>query len=358
MNKWLNRAVGTVGVAGGMLLLGAGAAHADSVVPTTGTLDDVFRPAPADSLGLTVDTPGSQVSTGMVDEGPLSVQKNDGQTGAVVHTPGENGHSRDVFASGRLPDLLSALPSNDLMPGSALGVPQQPVSTGKHAAGAQHAATEARSDRSVRGAPALPVLGTLSSLPLPGNLPVLGNATKALPTQALPTQALGSQALPTQGMPTQAQGSQALPAQALPAQAAGSTGATEGLPGVGSLPLVGGNLPVLTRPGLLPVPSIPLRGNVKPVNDMTLPLGQTESIESAGATEVLHSVPFFGDVLQNNSVRGVPVLDQLTYSPRHAGTEGIPAVSGLPLIGGLSGGPAGLPLVGSLLGGGGGLLPG
>src|SRR5438552_12403699 len=75
MNKWLNRAVvGTVGgvsVAGGMLLLGTGAAHADSVVPTTGTLDNVFRPAPADNLGLSVDTPGSTVSSGMVDEGPL-----------------------------------------------------------------------------------------------------------------------------------------------------------------------------------------------------------------------------------------------------------------------------------------------
>ncbi len=349
MNKWFNRAVGTVGVAGGMLLLGAGAAHADSVVPTTGTLDDVFRPAPADSLGLTVDTPGSQVTTGMVDEGPLSVQKNDGQTGAVVHTPGENGHSRDVFAGGRLPDPLSALPSNDLMPGSALGVPQQPagalgvsqqpVSAGKHAAKAQHAATEARSrrGRSARNAPALPVLGTLSSLPLPGNLPVVGNATKALPTQGLPTQALG--------------------AQALPAQAAGTT---EGLPAVGGLPLVGGNLPVLTGQGLPAVPGIPLRGNVKPVNDMTLPLGQTESTESGSATEVLHSVPFFGDVLQNNSVRGVPVVDQLTYSPRHSATEGLPAVSGLPLVGGLSGGSdgaAGLPLVGNLLGGGGGLLP-
>src|SRR5690349_4052735 len=156
MNKWFNRAVGavgTVGTVGGLLLLGAGAAHADSVVPTTGTLDDVFRPAPADNLGLSLDTPGSTVSTGMVDEGPLALQKNDGLTGAVVHTPGENGQSRDVFATGRLPDPLSALPSNDLMPN---GVTQPGATEGRH-----------RAD-----APSLPVLGTLSSLPLPGNLPV------------------------------------------------------------------------------------------------------------------------------------------------------------------------------------------
>jgi hypothetical protein len=307
MNKWLNRAVvGTVGgfsVAGGMLLLGTGAAHADSVVPTTGTLDNVFRPAPADNLGLSVDTPGSTVSSGMVDEGPLSVQKNDGLTGAVLHTPGENGQSRDVFATGRLPDPLSALPSNDLMPGSALGAPQpaadQDATEGRHRA----------------GAPGLPVLGTLSSLPLPGNLPVVSNATKAVPSLGAPSVA--------------------------------APGQTEALPVVGGIPqLVDGNLPVLTGQGLPPVPGLPTRGNVKPVNDMTIPLGQTESASA---------VPFVGDVLQNNSIRGIPVLDQFTYQPRHAAsTEGLPAVSGLPVG---NGSASGLPLIGNLLGGGGGLLP-
>src|SRR5690349_16390036 len=200
MNKWFNRAVGavgTVGTVGGLLLLGAGAAHADSVVPTTGTLDDVFRPAPADNLGLSLDTPGSTVSTGMVHDGPLAVQKNDGLTGAVLHTPGENGQSRDVFATGRLPDPLSALPANDLMPSGAT------MTEGRHSA------------------PSLPVLGTLSSLPLPSNLPVVGNATKAVP-----------------GL--------------------GSTSHTEGLPVVGGVPpLLGGNLPALTGQGLPPVPGIP-----------------------------------------------------------------------------------------------------
>jgi hypothetical protein len=288
MNKWFNRAVGavgTVGTVGGLLLLGAGAAHADSVVPTTGTLDDVFRPAPADNLGLSLDTPGSTVSTGMVDEGPLSLQKNDGLTGAVVHTPGENGQSRDVFATGRLPDPLSALPANDLMPnGAAPGATE-----GRH-----------RAD-----APALPVLGTLSSLPLPSNLPL---------------SSLGS---------------------------VGSVGHTEGLPAVGGVPpLLGGNLPALTGQGLPSVPGIPTRGTIRPVNDMAIPLGQTESGTA---------VPFVGDVLQGNSVRGLPVLDQLTYSPRHASsTEGLPNVSGLPVG---NGGASSLPLIGNLLGGGGGLLP-
>jgi hypothetical protein len=298
MNKWFNRAVGavgTVGTVGGLLLLGAGAAHADSVVPTTGTLDDVFRPAAADNLGLSLDTPGSTVSTGMVDDGPLSVQKNDGLTGAVLHTPGENGQSRDVFATGRLPDPLSALPANDLMPSGAT-------------------ATEGR-----HRAPSLPVLGTLSSLPLAGNLPVVGNATNV--TKAVP------------GL--------------------GSAGQTEGLPVVGGVPpLLDGNLPALTGQGLPPVPGIPARGTLNPVNDMAIPVGQTESVPAVPAVP---PVPFVGDVLQNNSVRGIPVLDQVTYQPRHAdAAEGLPNVSGLPVGNGTANS---LPLIGSLLGGGGGLLP-
>jgi hypothetical protein len=297
MNKWFNRAVGavgTVGTVGGLLLLGAGAAHADSVVPTTGTLDDVFRPAPADNLGLSLDTPGSAVSTGMVDDGPLAVQKNDGLTGAVLHTPGENGQSRDVFATGRLPDPLSALPANDLMPN---GATQPGATEGRHRA----------------EAPSLPVLGTLSSLPLPGSLPL---------------SSLGS--------------------------VGQTTSQTEDLPVVGGVPpLLDGNLPALTGQGLPPVPGIPTRGTIKPINDMAIPVGQTESTESATA------VPFVGDVLQNNSVRSIPVLDQLTYSPRHASstdgaTEGLPNVSGLPVG---TGGASSLPLIGNLLGGGGGLLP-
>ncbi|MEH1125699.1 hypothetical protein [Micromonospora sp. CPCC 206061] len=52
MNKWFYRAVGTVGMAGGFLLLGGGAAHAEDVdaIPATdplelqGLLDDFFTP--------------------------------------------------------------------------------------------------------------------------------------------------------------------------------------------------------------------------------------------------------------------------------------------------------------------------
>jgi hypothetical protein len=58
MNKWIRRVAGTVGVAGGMLLLGAGAAHADSTTntaPTPGLLDDLFSPTGGpNNLGLSL----------------------------------------------------------------------------------------------------------------------------------------------------------------------------------------------------------------------------------------------------------------------------------------------------------------
>jgi hypothetical protein len=111
MNKWMSRAVGTVGVAGGMLLLGAGVAHADDSL-TPGALDELS----GSNLGATLDTPGSEMSAGMVDNGPLALQKNNGELGATLHTPGSNGESRDVFVGGRAPDALGAVPGNDLMP--------------------------------------------------------------------------------------------------------------------------------------------------------------------------------------------------------------------------------------------------
>src|SRR5437870_2985380 len=51
MNTWFRRAVGTVGIAGGVLLLGAGAAHADGAAPAAqnpqqlhGLFDDLLKP--------------------------------------------------------------------------------------------------------------------------------------------------------------------------------------------------------------------------------------------------------------------------------------------------------------------------
>src|SRR4051794_496986 len=99
MNKWFRRAVGTVGIAGGILLLGAGTAHADDSVTAAqdpqqlnGLFDEMLKPAGGpNNLGLSLDTPGKRMSTGLVPGGPLAMGQQKGQPGAVVHTPGVAG---------------------------------------------------------------------------------------------------------------------------------------------------------------------------------------------------------------------------------------------------------------------------
>jgi hypothetical protein len=223
--------------------------------------------------------------------------------GPTLHTPDENGHARDVFASGRLPDLLRSLPAT----GAALPSKLQSV----------------------------PATGAT----LPSKLQGLQGL---LPTSALPSPASGA-ALVRQA------GSDAVHVvQGAPH--------TEALPTVGGLPLVGGHLPALTGQGLPPLDAASVYGVLHPIDDFAVPVGGRESgRESARGTEsdvpVLSGAPVVGDVLQNNTVSGLPSLPELfnSYLPRHAADDQTEA---LPAIGGLSS----LPLVGNLLAGGAGLL--
>src|ERR1043165_1963813 len=64
MNTWFRRAVGTVGLAGGILLLGAGAAHADDAALVPGQLDDLFSPAGGpNNQSLQLEAHGSRIDT-------------------------------------------------------------------------------------------------------------------------------------------------------------------------------------------------------------------------------------------------------------------------------------------------------
>jgi hypothetical protein len=349
MNKWMSRAVGTVGVAGGMLLLGAGVAHADDSV-TPGALDELS----GSNLGATLDTPGSEMSAGMVDNGPLALQKNNGELGTTLHTPGANGESRDVFVGGRAPDALGAVPGNDLMPNGLRSwglsqsslLPGTAASTPRTAASTQGTGAERTPVQQGQSAPVIPVMGTLSQLPL-----------SSLPVPGLGTSPLGA-LTGTTGNLSGADGATGRLSGATGSGLSGTTGrsgGTEGVPSMAGLPSVGGvpfvdsSLPVLTGQGLPPVPTSPMRGNIKPVNDVTVPLGESTT-ESAPDLAALQYVPFVGNVLQNNKVSGVPSLDE-SYLPRHAAAasprhaaaeEALPVVGGLPLVGSL-------PLIGSLL---------
>jgi hypothetical protein len=78
MNKWFRRTVGTVGIAGGIWLLGAGAAHADDAAvkdpqQLNGLFDEILTPAGGpNNLGLSLDAPDRKMSTGLVPGGPLA----------------------------------------------------------------------------------------------------------------------------------------------------------------------------------------------------------------------------------------------------------------------------------------------
>src|ERR1051325_7305770 len=105
MNKWLRRAAGTVGLAGGMIALACGAAQADAPTPSAalpgnGFLHNLFTPLAGANLGLSVDVPGTRVDAGLLPDGPLALAPNDGRVGVVAHTLTRNGQPQDYFLSG------------------------------------------------------------------------------------------------------------------------------------------------------------------------------------------------------------------------------------------------------------------
>src|SRR5947207_1519527 len=228
MNKWFRRAVGTVGVAGGLWLLGAGTAHADDSVSAAkdpqqlhGLLKDLFTPTGGRaSLGLSLDTPGHRMSAGVVPGGPLATTPHDGPSGLVLHAPGRDGQPKDVFLTAPVPNLLGALPINDVtrtaglnglvptsvVPGAAQSSASGSASASGTASGSEAASgsmsgsasgpTEALRGGSPLGAgtPDLPLPDTLTGA---GLVPFAGDA---LPTDALPLDVLPADAasvLPT-----------------------------------------------------------------------------------------------------------------------------------------------------------------
>ena len=130
MNKWIRRTAGTVGIAGGALLLGT-AAHADSpVIADPQSLHGLTDTADVDGglsgVGVSVDTPGQRDTVGLLPDGggPVRSGSNNGELGAAVHAPTQDGQPRDVFANGRTPDIFQALPITDVVPMGGLGMPR------------------------------------------------------------------------------------------------------------------------------------------------------------------------------------------------------------------------------------------
>lgn len=351
MNTWFRRAVGTVGMAGGILLLGAGAAHADdTLVP--GQLDDLFSPAGGpNNQSLQLEAHGSRIDT----TAGSSTEAGRRTTAASTTTRG---------GGQQLPDVLRTLPLSTVLPTDSLGLPRTTSSRASNLPAVQSLPGGLPTEDSVA---ALPLVGSLQQLGLPG---MAGMPVAAGDTLRGTSIADSRTAFPSLPSDTEA----------------------AGLPLVGGLPLVNG---------------LPIQGTLKPIDDFAIPIGaagqrsgnqRVQRIQSSQGTEADTGLPLVGelplggsDVLKNDSVTGVPVIGgvgptpgvsttavanrfvpttgalpqaasqlplvaEKTYAPKHstmysprhsAAEEGLPVVGGLPLVGGLAGG---LPLVGGLLG--------
>ncbi|WP_432834303.1 hypothetical protein [Dactylosporangium sp. CA-092794] len=347
MNTWFRRAVGTVGVAGGMLLLGAGAAHADDTALAPGQLDDLFSPAGGpNNQSLSLHARGDRIDTSAAS----SVEAGKRTTSTSLSTNSLN--------SRKVPSVLRGLPLTSLVPTDSLGLPR---TTSSRLPNLPPLPTDALATNALPANGQPPSLAatedSLASLPLVGRLANLNQV--GLPGTSIADTSTAFPAIPRPG--------------------------TEALPVVGGLPLLGNGLPV--------------RGTLKPVDDYAIPIGG--SFAALPATEadglpVVGDLPLGGsDVLRNDSVTGVPVIGGIgptpgvsttavanrlvpttgalpqaasqlplvteqayapkhatTYSPRHAQTEAqpeaLPVLTGLPAVGGLAAGA--LPLFSGIVG--------
>lgn len=384
MNKWLRRTVGTVGLAGGIWLLGTGAAHAagstaspDDQLPVSAMLHDLFTPA--GNLGVTLDAPGTRVDAGMVPGGPLSLSPNDGRFGLTAHALRDNGQPRNIVIGGRLPDLTRALPVTDVLPTDVLS-----ALTGTRPTAAAPDSAPASPDAAVTGLPvldqvtdaapatstlasALPLNGTQSTLPLdltPGSSPAdqltsalpLGELVSALPvdelTSALPVGDLVS-ALPVDELTA------VLPVDEITPGVAPRDLPVGGSPAGDSSadPVVGTVTDLLAEPPVdldLPVATdLPVAGDLL---DGRNPLDTGELLNTGGLFDGT-GLPVFDSLLGQSPT----ATDRPAAAPRHLAShvpgqrpiadgqpESLPVVGGLvdslPVVGGLV---QGLPLVGS-----------
>ncbi|MDI1466269.1 hypothetical protein QEZ54_35360 [Catellatospora sp. KI3] len=127
MNKWFYRAVGAVGVASGVMLLGSGVAHAETATEAKPTADlqamrglvaDLLSPtAGLGDLGLSLDTPQARVDAGLLPDGPVSITHGNGSLGLTAHAPGV----QDITLASKLPRLSDMVPSTNLL-SSATGL--------------------------------------------------------------------------------------------------------------------------------------------------------------------------------------------------------------------------------------------
>ena len=294
MNTWFRRAVGTVGLAGGILLLGAGAAHADDSALVPGQLDDLFSPAGGpNNQSLQLEAHGSRIDTSAASSSQAGRRTTTTQVGSQL--------SRPSGSSGQLPNVLSMIPTE------MLGLPRTTSSK--------------VSNLSAVPGNALPTEDSVAALPLVGSLQQFGLPGMAgMPVDAGDTLKGTSIADTRTAFPNVGTEATSLP---LGNGAGGGLplvgGAGGGLPVVGDLPLGGSD--VLKNDSVTGVPVI---GGVGPTPGVSTTAVANRFVPTTGA------LPQAASQLPLVAEKTYAPKHSTVYSPRHSATE-----EALTLVGGL-----------------------
>ncbi|MER7004708.1 hypothetical protein ABT297_16895 [Dactylosporangium sp. NPDC000555] len=286
MNTWFRRTVGTVGIAGGMLLLGAGAAHADDTALAPGQLDDLFSPAGGpNNQSLQLQAHSDRIDTSAA----LTAENGQHATSTALST--------DRLIGRQMPGVLDGLPLSGLVPTDSLS-------------GMSIADTSTAFPAAPKPSPR-PARAAAESLPLIGGLPLLGNG---LPVHGT-LNPVDDYAIPLGAPATEA----------------------NGLPLVGDLPLGGSD--VLKNDS---VTGIPVIGGIGPTPGVSTTAVANRLVPTTGA------LPQAASQLPLLTEKAYAPKHSTAYSPRHAQEEALPLVTGLPAVGGLAGGV--LPLFSGIVG--------
>jgi hypothetical protein len=293
MNKWFRRAVGTVGIAGGMLLLGAGTANADDAALTPGLLDDLFSPT-GGRLALPPNAP-------------------DTAENLALHSLPEAGEPQDAV---RIGEILGALPISSVLPASGLGLPT----------GNSMPVLDPTQDIATVGVPGARLVQGASSNNAAAGTEAGGVGGTGLPVNAqTPTldQVISGRAplggsLLDGGSPVQGN---LVPVGGLPAIPIGRGHSLLGslVPANGLTP--GSDLGEDAEAGGLPLLGIPVSGDLlsNVMQDNTVQ-GMPGGLPVAGGLPIAGGLPVAGGLPAQRAVEGLPVVSQALpgYQPRHA----------------------------------------
>ncbi|MEV7227632.1 hypothetical protein AB0M79_11515 [Polymorphospora sp. NPDC051019] len=349
MSRWFHRAVGTVGVAGGFLLLTGGAAQADPADATPqaadpqqvqGAIDKLLTPTGTlPDLGLSE----LDATAGEISDGVLTISRNNAADGSREAAPDP--------LTGQLPDLAD-VPVDRLLAGelrmfpglgdqsapagpavdqvgqpvgrtgaTADAIPAMVTSAGEQVPALIGDALMAQKPELFGGTESLPVVDTL---PVVGGLPVVGDLTHggvplvgSLPLVGDPSNLVGPAAAGPTTQPATTQPATTRPATTQPATTQPAT----------TQPATGDTA---TRPATGPAPSTaggqPARGGERSFNGTGRPVAGEDPDYAESASSARQVLP------ASDGPQTLPAFDGPVTLPAPAGSPVLPAAGQHPGI--------------------------